>query len=315
MSTSEHGADRRTFIGGSDVAAIIGLSPWASPYSVWAEKVGLVTPEHSDSHQERLDIGKDAERFLADVFNRHHVASPSLYVEMGQVDLPTVDLWPWLRGHADGTVEDSDGFTLGGWEAKTSREFTPWDEVPAYYQCQAQTYMMLSGLSRWWFTVGFAGWQVRHYIVEADTEDQALIAERTEAFWKLVETQTPPDTDGSEATTAALTAAYGRIPDADDTLYADSDLERLVSELRFWRGESKLAEARVSEIENNVKARMQDRAVLVDAAGSPLVTWKPSVSRRVDLDLLRADHPEVAAACTTESVTRRFLVKTVKGND
>ena len=31
---------RRNTIGGSDAAGIVGLSSWASPFSVWAEKTG-----------------------------------------------------------------------------------------------------------------------------------------------------------------------------------------------------------------------------------------------------------------------------------
>lgn len=33
-------AQRRTGIGGSDVASILGLSPWRTPYQVWEDKTG-----------------------------------------------------------------------------------------------------------------------------------------------------------------------------------------------------------------------------------------------------------------------------------
>ena len=39
---------RRHSIGGSDAAGIVGLSKWASPYSVWAEKTGRL-PEQPDN--------------------------------------------------------------------------------------------------------------------------------------------------------------------------------------------------------------------------------------------------------------------------
>lgn len=37
-------AERRKGVGGSDVAAIMGMSPYKSPYEVWAEKTGVVEP-------------------------------------------------------------------------------------------------------------------------------------------------------------------------------------------------------------------------------------------------------------------------------
>ena len=37
--------ERRKGIGGSDAAAIAGLSPWKSPVAVWLEKTGQVEPE------------------------------------------------------------------------------------------------------------------------------------------------------------------------------------------------------------------------------------------------------------------------------
>ena len=32
---------RRNFIGGSDAPAIMGVSPWDTPYTCWEKKVGL----------------------------------------------------------------------------------------------------------------------------------------------------------------------------------------------------------------------------------------------------------------------------------
>ena len=311
MSTTE--VDRRAHVHAADVAAILGISPYASEWSKWAEKVGLYTPEHSDEMLERFEIGKDAEGFLADVFQRHH---PEFRVGAQQAVL-TNERWPWLVGHADAFLFDAladagPHHAVAGWEAKTDNDFTPWTEIPAHYQCQAQTYMMLSGYQRWWFTVGFAGWKVRHYCVEANAEDQALIAERTEAFWQLVQTRVPPETDGTQATWDAIQSAYGHNPDAEDSLTADSDMVTWVDQLRFWRSEQKAAGEHVAGLESKIKARMQDYAELVGPDGSRLVTWKPSTSRRVDLDSLRAEHPEIVETYTTETTTRRFLVKTPK---
>ena len=53
---------RRHSIGGSDAAGIVGLSKWASPYSVWAEKTGQL-PEQPDN--EAMRQGRDLEDYVA----------------------------------------------------------------------------------------------------------------------------------------------------------------------------------------------------------------------------------------------------------
>src|SRR5262245_13242255 len=120
--------DRSQYLGGTDVAGILNVSPWASPTSIWMEKLGRSTPHLPD--QERLEIGKDAEVFLAAVFHRHH---PHLFLGGAQAELRHPE-YPWLRGHADGFVLESEAADIGnaiaGWEAKTDNSYAPWDVVP-----------------------------------------------------------------------------------------------------------------------------------------------------------------------------------------
>ena len=52
MSREEWLMQRRKTIGGSDAAGIVGLSKWASPFSVWAEKTGR-TAEKEDTEAMR----------------------------------------------------------------------------------------------------------------------------------------------------------------------------------------------------------------------------------------------------------------------
>jgi len=47
---------RRNHIGASDMAAIMGLSPWRTPYDVWAEKTGRLVDE-ADPDNEVMALG------------------------------------------------------------------------------------------------------------------------------------------------------------------------------------------------------------------------------------------------------------------
>jgi putative phage-type endonuclease len=304
--------DRQGFVGGSDVAAILGLSPYGSPYSVWLEKVTGLTVERSDEMEERLELGKDAEQFLASVFNRHH-RDAGIAVDLreyGQLELGS-DTYPWLRGHADGLVFDATTKHADGWEAKTDRSFTPWKEIPAYYQCQAQTYMMLTGLDHWWFTVGFAGWNVKHYVVEADADDQALIAKATETFWRdHVLTGIAPDPDAHPATTAAIRHRYN-ITDPDDILYADPITSDYIHLLHEAKRNLDSVRNRVTLLENAIKDRLADCAELRDDHGI-LATWRAQTTDRIDVKRLRAELPHVADEYTNTTTTRVFRLKDKK---
>lgn len=302
-------------IGASSVAGVLGISPYQSPWSVWARLSGLSVPD--PANQDRLDAGTDAESFLAAQFNRHNYAG-GLRCDPVQAEVEHPD-YPWLRGRYDGRITGIEGPDVvgycGGWEAKTSTDLKPWDEVPAYYQAQVQTYMLLSGFDDWWVTVGFGNWKVRHYHMTADAEDQATIIERTRAFWEQnVLAGVAPEVDGSDATSDAIHAAYGHQGDADDVLLADGNMQAMVASLRMVKANAKAADEQVALWENRVKERMQDCAVLVAPDGTPLVTWKASTSHRTDLNALKADHPDLCEKYVTATTSRRFLLKPLKGD-
>ena len=60
MSREEWLERRRKTIGGSDAAGIVGLSKWASPFSVWADKTGRAA-EKADT--EAMRQGRDMEDY------------------------------------------------------------------------------------------------------------------------------------------------------------------------------------------------------------------------------------------------------------
>ena len=65
MSRAEWLAERRKSIGGNDAAAVIGLSRFASPYTVWLDKTGRL-PDKGDT--EAMRLGRDLEAYVAKRF-------------------------------------------------------------------------------------------------------------------------------------------------------------------------------------------------------------------------------------------------------
>ncbi len=60
--------DRSLFLGGSDAAAVMGLSPWATPVELWEQKTGRKKKEAPNAVQQRIyDRGHRLEPFIRDM--------------------------------------------------------------------------------------------------------------------------------------------------------------------------------------------------------------------------------------------------------
>src|SRR6267142_5704216 len=61
---------RRSGVGGSDVAAILGLSPWKSAMDVWLEKKGLLEETSDPNREFLLELGTQLEPVIARLYER-----------------------------------------------------------------------------------------------------------------------------------------------------------------------------------------------------------------------------------------------------
>ena len=84
------------------------------------------------------------------------------------------------------------------------------------------------------------------------------------------------------------------------------ELEQKVRELRQMQAIVEEAQAEVEALKDAIKAAMGQREEL--RAGEYKITWKAVTTSRLDTAALRKAMPDVAAAFTTQSTTRRFIV-------
>jgi putative phage-type endonuclease len=295
---------RRQGLGASDVAGILGLSPWVSPWSLWADKLGL-TPDQPDN--EDLEFGRWAELMIGPWFEHR----TGLHVASQQERCVHPEL-PWARCTLDGRVYDSPASTLalGGLEVKTDRKGRTWDGIPAHYQCQAQWQMFVTGMDRVWLPV-LHGRRLEVYELDRDQGDIDLIVAEAARFWHdHVVAGVAPDVDGSDATLRALAAVY-----PDHTPGAGVDLGDQGVALVLALDDARAARRAAEKAENVAKARIA--AALGDAEegtvdGHRVVTYRTQTSRRIDAERLRVAHPDLAAEfekTTTSRVMRPALPK------
>lgn len=298
---------RKSGIGGSDVAAICGISPFRRPLDVWMDKMGLSTPKDSPA----LHWGTRLERIIADEFGLTHDCEI----------MPGVRLQDGIRlGNTDAMIPSRRSLL----EVKTASAYksAEWgesgtDDIPDYYITQVQWYLGLLDPDEFEaadIAVLIGGNDFRTYRIERNDSLIDVLKERAEDFWaKYVKTGTPPETDGSAEDLRARLTFH---PEDDGRiLEATPEIEALAAELSKERAGLKSAEERVEALELRLKN------IIGDASGINGNGWKCSWKKTKDgqsVDWkkacsLAAVSEEIISQCTSEKKgTRRFLFKSTK---
>jgi len=245
-------AERNNGIGASDIAALIGLSKWDSPLSLYAQKIGATPAETVEP--EWLEWGNRLEGVILEAYGersgRRVARSGELFAH---------DDVPWARATFDAfTLLKAD--TWIPLQAKNAGEYKAeeWAEgVPAWYDAQLQWEMFVAGKDTPAGSVAclLGG---RRMIWDDTERNSALIHQMHtagEAFWYCVENRIPPAPDASEHSRTALHLLYPReVPESIVSLPASlmeqADLLAAVKETE------KGLEADRLMAENTIKAAM-----------------------------------------------------------
>jgi putative phage-type endonuclease len=285
--TEEWHALRKTGIGGSDAAAVLGISSWKTPYEIYLEKIGENTPT-GDEDSFDLRRGRALENFVLDEYRR----ATGLELEPGGfLRHPEI---PWLIGNPDARAQ-GDGRIV---EAKTARNGQGWgdpgtDEIPLPYLTQVHHYLMADPAAPCAdLPVLIAGSEFRIYHVERDYGLQADLIAQYRPFWRCVEERTPP----APVSTREAIQRWGRLARTGSVMAGRTAVEA-VELLRDLHLKIKVAEARKDLAQAVVMAALGETGdTLIDDAGHILATWKMDKGRK-----------EYTVAARDPS--RRFLLK------
>jgi putative phage-type endonuclease len=321
-------AERRRGVGGSDVAAILGLDPYRTAMDVWAEKVGILVgdPDEPEAN-EAMRWGQLLEPVIVDevcirrgweprediVFRGHH---------------PDHE---WMRANVDSLVTDEVNTDrgLGVLEAKTTSvwQASEWrdGETPAPALVQTMWYLMVTGL-RWAAIAGLIGGQRLEIVdVEPDGELQRMLIDRCGAFWHdHVLPRQPPPATGRDL--QVLEAVYDIAADARRSLdeFPPDDVAQVLELVEHYRRLRRLAKTigqRKDQTQAELAQWLAERGVEVlefipASAKKPrpaqLVTWKRAHQMRVDVAAMRVARPEWAKAFEYELDNRVLRVTTRK---
>jgi putative phage-type endonuclease len=201
MLTSEQLEARRKGIGGSDIACILGLSPWKTPTELFYEKRGEIDePDLSDSQV--IHFGNVLEGVVADEYARRNdckverrnklIASKRIPYMLANIDRKVVGEQKGLE------CKTADKFTVKNWGEPGT------DQIPDYYRTQCEHYMIVTRYPVWDLAVLVGGNEYRDYHIEQDKELSEVIIEECAKFWERVQQNLVPDFDWGHRTTAGL---------------------------------------------------------------------------------------------------------------
>ncbi len=299
---------RKNGIGGSDAAAAVGLSPYMSPTELWMIKMGLDAklpkPDANDT-TEPVYWGTLLEPIVAASYTKqtgNRVRRVNAVLQHPQI--------PFMLANIDREVVGNRDVQL--LECKSAGEFGArlWrDGVPEYVQLQVQHQLAVTGRQAADVAVLLCGQKLEVHRVVRDDALIARLIELEAAFWRYVETDTPPPGDGSDSADRALRCLY---PGAGGTVdfTGDRSLSSTFADLVAVRAEIESRQVVESKLKQTIQQAMGEADRAEFETGS--VSFRRSRDGAgIDLQRLLTDHPEIAAQyAITKPGSRRFLLNT-----
>jgi putative phage-type endonuclease len=191
-------------VGGSDIAAITGLSTWESAITKWAKKTGQIPDEVTPNMS--MKLGTILESPILNLFADEHP----------ELEIYETGTWankenPWARSNPDGLYKDADG-NWGIIEVKFSRDY--WSGVPQAYRAQVLWYMRIFGIKQAKL-VALAGSSYMEFDIEWDEFEAQTLWDAAVRFRQACLEMKMPYWDGSNSTLETIRALSPGIVDTE----------------------------------------------------------------------------------------------------
>lgn len=263
---------RKQGIGGSDMAAILGVSPWATPVDVWLDKTNQSQPIESN---DAMWIGNELEdavaRRYADERGVGVVRHNFIEIDSDNHMIGNVDRLVLLSGEKV-AAHMGEVRTTRGLEVKTS-SMDEWEEVPAHYEAQVMSYMsLMPTIQSFDVAAMFYGLQKSFKVYNIARDETIIEAIRAVAkeFWERnVLTGTPPEPiNENDCRTLWKRFNPGK------KVVAPEHIAAFVWKIKEAKKQIKETEKKISDMTTEVMAAMEDGEILLDESGQKLCTWK-----------------------------------------
>lgn len=300
MNASLQKVDRTKFIGGSDVAAILGISPWRTALEVFWDKTTPRVEGIDPNRQRVLQRGHRMEPYVCELLAEE---TGLVIVERNRRFIDPE--FGFIACEVDAEAESGENIeikTVSPFKAKEwGEEHT--DAIPVHYTAQAMHGLMITGRAVCVFGVLIGGDDFRVYRVERDDEIIAAMRAQEVSFWNdHILPMIPPE----PKTVADISAMFTK--DSGLAVEATSEIVDVLNRLRDAKAIVKEHTAIAEELEERVKLFMRDAAVLT-VGSNPMATWKTQSTSRFDQTAFKAANPELFEQFKKTTESRVFRLK------
>lgn len=289
--------DRTKYIGGSDIAAVCGLSKYRTPYQVWLEKIGRGEEVQDNKY---MYWGRKLESTVISEFEE----KTGLQVSKKQ-DFVVNSRCQFLASTIDGFVESENAVV----EAKTSSRGDGFgedgtDEMPREYIFQCAHNCNNKGADKVYMPVLIGGNDFRTYIYKRNETLQNKIQDKAIAFWeKHVIPQIPP-----EVTTLDDVKNLYSLAIPDKTIVAENDIESLYYEILQMERNKAAIEENVDRLKVKILDYMKDSELLLSNDGTKLCSAKNVEMQTFDSKKFKEKSPDLYHQFLRMKTYRRFLI-------
>lgn len=306
MLTSVQLKARKSGLGGSDLAAICGISPWSTPLDVYLDKINPEATEKKATASQTRGSIMEAE-IIATYAN---LTSNSIELEK---DLLRHPKYNFAIGSIDAWVNNKE-FIL---ECKTANwaKAREWgeegtDQVPDYYLTQIAWYAFIADKPKVDVALLLGDDQKNQFRIYTYIRNFALeqhLLKIAENFWvNHVLAKVPPKALNLRDTQNLYQST------TDEVKVAEEDITKDIQLLANIKSQINLLKKQSEELQYSIQNFMGDSAALQDQFNNLLATWKLINPKEIfDEAKFKTEHPDLYKQYTALSKpTRRFEIKT-----
>lgn len=295
---------RKSGIGSSEVATIVGLNPWETPYQLWRRKVGIDPPKEENFAMKAGHYLEDAvSRFWADETGRKVIKRSAGDWIIRDNKHPFLQVSPdrtyWL---GESRANDDKGIL----ECKTTQMCIDADDLPKHWFCQVQYQLGVAG-----YTQGSLAWlcsarDFGYTDITLVPDFYEWLTDEVARFWT---DNIQGDKEPDAVSVSDVLLKYNRHTNGKSIEVSD-DVFQAYLQLKDVRKELAELDERKESLEAKIKLAFTDAEALTHD-GQTIATWRsPKPSRRFDTKRFQADYPGMADDYYTETQgSRRLLLK------
>lgn len=295
---------RQGGIGSSEVATVVGLNPFETPYELWRRKRGLDAPKDES-------FAMRAGHYLEDAVAQfwHDETGREIIKRSAGDWIIRSDAKPFMQVSPDRTYWTSDKHSpdaKGILECKTTQLAVDGDNLPQHWFCQVQYQLGVAEVQQGsiaWLTQGR---EFGYRDITLNPDFFGWLVEEAERFYTdcIIGGREPDAISVRDVLLKYNRHTDGKVLEVNEEIYA------ACMQLREVKKALAETERAKDELEEKIKLAFAD-AEAISYGGQTLATFKaPKPSAKFDAKAFTAAHPDLAAEYTaTVQGARRFLLK------